>query len=426
MSSVAAFLFIRDGDRTLYLDRWAMTYRQLLWGPDALVEWLSHDEPFDEEPEELSGAVIVDFDTKELRWSGLEEFPAPQVQKAYQRLAEKAWPGFTISSSPLDELTAVICNRDASGDDDEDDDDEQEDEDWLERCETVKEAASNGDSDDDDGDDDEDEEDDSEDGSEFPAWLTLIDQNGKVRHRRLCQISRDLMTADTKAVQAASKLKPAEVPAEKEIQEGMWIHIPNRKVGVWGNQSTAKAVPRMQKAWRGWAVSWADGGYVDQCQVSGVPGIRMTDAETLVPFMGNVMSIKRFDAGLFLGAIQTGIKKTAMKVTGCLLLVLVVPFFVFGYFADRIQAAMLAYAALVAVVVILFNVIAFKLKKRFSLDNIGRRDAPDKKPAVAGPLDLDERREQMNRLLAACGFPSLEELQPAMSKVPNLDDLSKV
>jgi hypothetical protein len=313
----------------------------------------------------------------------------------------------------------VICNRAPSNDAQEDD--------WDDRCKTVNEAVSDGDpEDDEEEEEDEDQEDRSDDENPFPSWLTLIDQNGKVRHRRLNQISQDLMTADTKAVQVASKLKAAEVPAEREIQEGMWIHIPKRQIGVWGNQSMAMAVPRMQKAWRGWTVNWSDGGYADQCQISGVPGVRMTDTEALVPFMGNVLSVQRFDAGMFLGAIQTGIKKTAMKVTGCLLLVLAVPFLVFGYFADRIQAAALAYVALVIVVVILFNVIAFKLKKRFSLDNIGRREAPDKKPAVAGPLDMEERREQMNRLLAACGFPSLEEMQPAMSKVPNLDDLSKV
>lgn len=422
MSSVSAFLLIREGDRSLYLDRWAMIYRELLWGPAALVEWLEHDETYEDEPEDLDGAVIVDFDAKELQWSGMSEFESPQVQKSYQRLLENAWPGFTVGTSTLHQLSAIIGNQTATNDG-ELNDEEDESDDWSDRCKTVRDASTAGASDDeDDGEPDSC----SNDESEFRAWLTLIDQNGKLRHRRLYQISQDLMSADTKAVQAASKMEPAEVPAEKEILEGMWIHIPNRKIGVWGTQSMAKAVPAMQKAWKGWTVHWAEGGYADQCEISGVPGVRMTDAETLAPFMGNVMSTSRFDAGVFIGAVQSSIKKTAMKVTGCLLLVMAVPFLVFGYFADRLQAAAIAYASLVVVVVILFKGIASGLKKKFSLDQFSRRGQQDKKPPVAGPLDKTQRHDQMNRLLTACGFPSLEQLQPAMSKVPNLDDLSKI
>ena len=87
------------------------------------------------------------------------------------------------------------------------------------------------------------------------------------------------------------------------------------------------------------------------------------------------------------------------------------------------KAAGIAIGVLVALVVIVFKVIEFKLTSKFKHGPFGDRDEPDDRAPVAGPLDETERRNRVDQLLSVCGFPSVEELTPQFPKEPTLDDL---
>ena len=53
---------------------------------------------------------------------------------------------------------------------------------------------------------------------------------------------------------------------------------------------------------------------------------------------------------------------------------------------------------------------------------LNRGDENDR-PEVVGPLDKNERRNRLDQLLAAAGFPSIDEVEPYFSDEPTLDDL---
>lgn len=113
------------------------------------------------------------------------------------------------------------------------------------------------------------------------AWLTIIDEQGKVRHRNLEQVPEDLIGAEESAVQELSGLKAAEVPPEKSVREGMWINLKDKQIGFWGGAQARCDLKRLQQSWKNWDVHWAEQGYADQCAVSGLPGVPMTDTEAL-------------------------------------------------------------------------------------------------------------------------------------------------
>jgi hypothetical protein len=73
---------------------------------------------------------------------------------------------------------------------------------------------------------------------------------------------------------------------------------------------------------------------------------------------------------------------------------------------------------------IAFKIIESRVRSKFSRGPFhSKNESADTKPPVAGPLEDAERRRKMDRLLTACGFPSLSELEPRFAKTPSLDDL---
>ncbi len=419
--SVAAFVLIRDGKRRCYEDEWAQLYRELMWGSEDLEEWLTEGEESEYEPEELSGGVIVDFDSNELVWGENETLAVPRVRATHERLLEQAWPGFKISFVSEDDLYAAVRGSTDEAETMEDDDDC-----YSNRPETVREAAGLYDDEDEEQDEEDDEEFDDDDGFEDDsprAWLTIIDEQGAVRQRMLEQVSDDLLRGEESTIQDLCNLKAAEVPPEKGVREGIWINLKEKQIGFWGGAQAKHDLKKLQQSWESWTVTWAKKGYADQCAVSDVPGMPMSDTEAIVQFIPQVLSAKRFDMGHVLGTVGGQLKKTAMKATGCLTFVLCLPLLAFGYFAGNMKAAGIAIGVLVALVVIVFKVIEFKLKSKLKKSLFGDRDEPDDRSPVAGPLDETERRNRVDQLLSACGFPSVEELTPPLPKEPTLDDL---
>lgn len=422
--SVAWFVLIRDGKKRYYFDEWAGTflYRELLWGPEELENWLTAGEEVDYEPEDLHGGVVANFDTNRLTCHFAEGIELPRVQAVLQRLLEQAWPGFEVCTAVRGDLDLYAAAGVAIGSDEEEDD---LDEAHYDRPETVREAAGLYDEDEEDHDEDneyDDEIDDEDDEDEIRTWVTLVDETGNVRHRQIGLLSIDLINGDESAIEQLVALKAAEVPPEKVVSEGMWIRLTEREIGIWGGIPATRNFPRIQKAWPGWSVRWADNGYADQCETSGVPGVPMSDAEAMAKITPAILSNKRFTFGAMLGVVGGELKSTAIKAAGCLVFALSVPILIFGLVAGNLQSAGIAVGSLIVVAAIIFKVIEHRIRRKLrdsplsDVDN----DESAERPPVVGPMDDEQRRQQFDQLLSACTLPPISEQEPHFIENPLL------
>ena len=416
MSETASFVIIRDGERRTYSDRWAhvCVYRNLIWGPEELDQWLRQepeDDQWDDDIDDIYGGVIVDFDQRRLVWDGDDNaLEVPRVANVLDQLLATSWPDYKIryATRGLQDL-AIAAGEIEIAEALSMDDSEL----LAAHPKTIRDAVGQYDEDDYDYDDDY-EEDGGEpfiDENELRAWITLIDEQGAVRHRHLSRISQDLFTAKKASVGRLLELDAAEVPPEKVVREGMWFDLGRRKIGIWGGRKLQALLPILQRNWKGFEVTWANGGYADQCTASGPSGIPMSDAEALAKLTPKILSTKRFDLSTILGAVGSSIKTTAIKATGCFAMVLSTPVVLFGLIAGQLKAALITIAIVCAGLIIAFKVIEFRFKKKFSGGPMGGLAERDKKhgrrATVAGPLNEKERSERLDQILTAAGFPTL-------------------
>lgn len=414
--SVSYTVLKRDGRERRFEDVWATLFRELLWGPEAYEEWISHGEEIDWEPEDLSSIAIIDFDTKTLAWGEIEGLELPRARASHAKMLQEAWQGFTIIFLPEREMYAA-AHVQTSNHEDQDEDDER----WSDRPETVRDACGLYDSEDDDPEDEQEEDEYNDD--DHRAWVTLVDRKGKIRQRNLSLVSSDLLSASKTAIQALANAKPAEVPPEKSVTEGLWIDMKTNEVGFWGGISAAKDFPRLQSGWPKWRVRWAENGYAEQCHLSDHPGIPMTDSEALAEFLPTVLSTKRMDFTAIIGAFGGELKKTALKAIGCLIFALAIPILITGFFLGKLKESGYAVLALFVLTTIAYKFTESRLKRRFNDASINKNeDQHLDRPDVAGPLDEKERRSQIEALLAACGYPQLKTIEPHFSEDEMLEN----
>ena len=436
MSEPAIFVLIRDGDRRYYQDPFAhmFLFRELLWGPDALERWLCEGEEIDRWTEEAIGGAVVDFDRRILVWHGESGMLSiPKVRSLYDTLLNTAWPGFDVrfAAGSTQDLAEAAGEHS-----------EQEDDEVPDRFETVQEAAGfdedelPGDrliegrvSDDTLGSDEEAAEtyendmEDIFDEDDERAWITIVDEEGAVRHRNLQEVSQDLITADPDVVTNLLRLPPGDMPSESVVNGGIWIDIPRREVGVWGGPEILRDLDQMKNAWDGFRVRWAEDGYAEQCAVSGPNGIPMSNAEALGKLMPTILSNKRFDIGAVFNAVGGQIKKTAVRATGCFVGVLCTPVLLFGAISGKWQASFITVGIVIAFFMLAFKLTERRLKKKFALNEIANNlDQSGERAPVAGPMDPQSRRAAMEELLAKAGFPSLSEIEPHFAS-DSIEDL---
>lgn len=407
MSEPAVFGLIRDGQTRMYVDHWAFVFlhRELLFGPDDFEAWVTRHEEI-EEWDDDSPSIVADYDRKHLVWRAeTAALQIPRVAALYDRLLQAAWPGFEIVAAlegPKDPDEAV----------DEDELDPWEDE----RPATVREAARlYEEEDEDEFDDEDDDEERGFDDEEVRAWVTIVSADGAIRHRHLERLPEDLLAAEDDPLAALTALPPAEVPPEAVVAEGMWIDEGARAVGVWGGRALRHRLPGLCRAWEGWTVAWADGGYEDQCKISGPAGVPLKEAEALAKLLPSVLSTKRFDMGSVLDALGGGLKRTAIKATGCLLAVICLPLVIFGLVSGNWKAVLISIAITCGVVIVVFKTIERRVRKSFQRNMPSAADRSDAPPA-AGPLDESERRRRIDGLLASAGLPGLAEVEPLFSE----------
>lgn len=416
MSEPAIFGLIRDGEARFYADRWAVVFlhREIMYGPDDFEAWVTQLEELDEWEDECCGGAVADYDRKKLVWYGeTQALQVPRVAAIYERMLQAAWPGFEVgfAHEGMRDLAEAV-GSDALGE-------------WHgeERPETVLEAAGiYG---------DEDEPEDDEEGSsggdervfdegELRAWVTIVEAGGAIRQRHLDGLPEDLLGASNDALRAIKDLPPAEVPPEAVVTEGMWVDEATRSIGVWGAPNLHKRLSGIDQAWEGWAVQWAERGYEQQCEVAGPAGVPMEEAEALAKLLPSILSTKRLDMSIVLGALGGGLKKTAAKATGCLLMVICLPLVIFGLVSGSWKPVLISIAITCGVVFVAFKVIEYRVRRSF-MGKIPMANEGDKAPPSAGPMEEAQRRERIGRLLVAAGLPGLAVVEPLFPEESELD-----
>lgn len=442
MSEPATFAIIRDGQPRYYGDRWASTtfIRELVWGPEALETWAMTLTELDDWESDFISAVVVDLDQRKLTWLHMDDrLEIPKVAAAYNRLLSTAWPGYAIERA----LTADQLNASLGIEfDPSESNDSAASTLYGDRAETVTQAGTeeryerddddNEDSDDvpklrgpesldtPDSLDDPDESSNAEGASEYEfeasehrAWVTVTDSSGAIRHRQLTRLSKDLLLGDPQSLVRLSQLAPCEVPPEEVVVEGMWFEEAERTIGFWGGPSLEALTTEIEKGWAGWDVQWASKGYSQHCAATGPTGKTLSVEQALAKLLPMILSTERFNLANFVGAIGGSLKKTAIKGTGCLLIVICSPLLIFGAVSGNWKAVLITVAIVLLLTVIAFKVIENKIKRGFKnkLSHSAFRET-ESGPATAGPLDPTERRKALDKLLAAAGLPSLSKVEP--------------
>lgn len=422
MSEPAIFGLVRGGQARYFGDRWAFVFlhREILYGPDDFESWVTQLQELDEWSDDCAGGAIADYDRKTLVWHGdAEPLNVPRVAALYQRMLQAAWPGYEISFARhgIHDPDNPAGEREVG----------QWEGEW--RPASLREAArlDHDEEDEDEEDDEEDVEDDEEpagfDEEEVRAWVTIVGADGAIQHRHLDRLPMDLVRNSRGSLAALRELPAAAVPPEQVVAEGMWIDEANRSVGVWGARELQDRLPEIERGWSGWNVRWGDRGYEQHCEVAGPVGVPMTDAEALAKILPVILSTKRFDMSTVMGAMGGHLKKTAMKATGCLLVVICFPLLIFGLVSGNWQPVFISIAVTCGVVMAAFKVIEYKFKKSF-LSNLPGANDERKAPPAAGPLDKAQRRQRIDKLLSAAALPKLSEIEPLFPEESELDLLS--
>lgn len=422
MSEPALFIFQREGQHRLFYDSWAgvLVFRELVWGPEALENWATQSEEVEEWDDAVAGAVFVNLDDRQLLWhgsSGLLEIPA--VARAHRALLEATWLDFHIERiDQIHELGKRLGLEPQAYDDD----------DAPYRCETVLIAAGLEHLESDDDEVDEDERPSElvkvdEDGEpiqavgfdewEHRAWLSVIDPRGNTSHWQLQEVPGDLLRQSSGAIEQLRLFESSDVPAEKCVMEGLWVNFEKHEMGMWGRKALEEWLELAQQSWPDFRVQWhGDDGYRRQCESTGSSGMPMTSDAAIAVLTPMILSTERFSLRAVFDALGQRLKGTAIQATGCLTIILCIPFLVIGWMRNDWRLAVTAVATVVALTVIAFKFMEYRMKRWFSF-----AEAPDSDgPPVAGPLDKDQRREEFDQILRRAGFGSLAEIEPLIER----------
>ncbi|MGI9515538.1 MAG: hypothetical protein ACR2NP_00710 [Pirellulaceae bacterium] len=409
MSEPAIFVFIENGQRRMFADRWGgiFLFRELVWGPAALEEWAKQFAPLPADELEyldspINAGVVVDLDQRTMIWSG--EYDTLRLQRVfdvYARMLGAAWPGYQVSCCPLGiefgPVTGFVCATTV-------------DDHWG-RPDRFIEAAGLDDDDEPFDNDDAEFDEDDEPFADLGAWVTIIDESNAVIHRRMYQLSQDIFRNPGQVLGQLTTLPDAKVPAEALVAEGIWIDQGKKQVVIWGDEKLRFKLAEMQDMWTGWNVLWSDNGYQQQCAAAGPAGQPLSDQDALSKILPVMLSAQRFDMQNLLGAIGSGLKRSALRATGCLFVFLCLPLVIFGIFSGQWRAVGISVAITFILLAAGFKYLEYRFKRSMR-GKIPGEPAQSAGPPVAGPLDETQREARLNELLGASGLPSVESVRP--------------
>lgn len=415
MSEPLVIGLIRDGQRRLFGDRWSgvFLHRELLWGPDDFQAWVGELYELDEW-EDCAAGVVVDFDRRRLLWTGAEEcFPTPRVGAVYERLLRKAWEGFDVETlldpSQLGAVAGEAADSQA----------------LIEqpftfpthwRPKTIQEAQDEAEDDWDDGAAAEGPE------GSLRAWIAIVDEQGVVRHRQLDQLPTNVLTNPDDVLPQLLNLPAAAAPPERVVCEAMWIDVPKRQIGLWGNSWLHRELESVRAGWSDWEVIWAEQGYEQQCAACGPLGDPMSDAEAAASFLPMVLSTQRFDLNTVVGALGGQVKTTAVRVSGCLFAIVCLPMLIFGLLTSRWREVGISMVATAMIFIVIFKLIEWRVTRAWS-PMLPRNDEVNQAAPACGPQEESERRVRIDKLLRETGLPPLSEIEPLFPEHGRMDQL---
>ena len=416
MSVPAIFVFIQNGQKQYFYDRWAAPFffRELLWGPNALYDWLTDEQELEGFTDDISAGVVVDFDLNRMVWFAEDEvLPIPRLESAIDRMFAANWPGFDVVYGFRGEADLAAAAH-------EDDADEYESFDPLEERPEFLELAGHVDPEQNAlmnlaGDAELEDLDLQIQSDEPRAWVTLIDRGGSVGHRHVKELSQDLFLNRGNVLTRLDASLGDDIPDENVCTEGIWFDQSNNEIGIWGTRATQSLLDDLVNSWPGWNVRWHADGYSDQCAASGPMGKPMSDIEAIGRVMPILLSTERMDMGTVFRSLGGQLKQSGTRVAGCLVVVLSIPPMVFAAFTGNWKAAGMAIGIITLGVAIIFKLLERSVRKKFESFEQAKRiqDGDVDRPAVPGPLDEQERRAAMDAILGKAGLPSLAAIEEA-------------
>jgi hypothetical protein len=254
--------------------------------------------------------------------------------------------------------------------------------------------------------------------------VSIVAANGKTRQIEVEQLPLNVIKGKPEALKALTVLKPATIPPENVVSEGLYINLPAQTVGFWGSPELFALMKKHAAAWNGWKLTWLKRGYAGQCELAQAPGTAMHTAEAVARVVPLILSTQQFDTEVMLNAIGGGLKSFANKAVGCLLIVLCLPLVVFGIVSGNWKYVFIAMGVTALLVLGAYRLLVLRFKRAVK-KGLSQAEQPSAKPLVAGPQDEASRRKRIDELLKRAGLPRLAEAEPLFSKKSGLDLLAE-
>lgn len=410
MIETAVFALIRDEQTTIYREPFgaALLSRNLVWGSDALEEWLSTRNAIDDFDYDCEAGVVVDYDAKAILWYAPQEWlEHPRSFQLLDRLVEHAWPDFEILyADSLSDLQIAAGDSLAHANGHalslrEDDSESQE----FHRGETLDDEIESED------------EWDPDDEDERFAWITILDPGNSVHHRLIGEITMDIISNRGNPIERLKGLRQYDVPAEQNVVEGMVIDETSKTIDLWGGRDIIQVIGAMADRWPGWTIERLDSDAYDaQCRISGPAGRPLSAEQALGDLVPLLLLTKRIDPSMLIGAIGKSFKGLMVRLVAFGTMLVCLPFAIFALVTGNWKVGGITIGIVVALVVIVFKIIEAKWRKGFAKtmaeSSLQAEPGDEHLPVVAGPMDPIRRRIALDELLLRADMPTVQAIEP--------------
>jgi hypothetical protein len=418
MGSRASYVVKRDGQARAYGSHWGASslMDDLLWGPDYATGAFEVREELDE-LEEIEGGdegcALIDWDERRLIWY-FDDCELPVQQQLYNRMLAETWPGWTIdlATHGIDDLLSHLgIAFDESIDDDDDDDD---DEPWDEEGEDEDTGLDLDDSDDElvyqpapiDGPISDIEED-----LEPGNWLTIREKDGTCRdYFGFPHELDDFLDAGEALIEHLEEFMTLDSPPRELITLGGAVIDRREKVlWRWEGPRYPWYEDELRETWDGWSLKDLLGGWQAQLDATGreagdlAGGHREILGLTVAGLLNDSSKDPR-ESLANIAAIGHGVRN------GCAGITLAVAVVGIGLSIWLDSTPMAIVAGILFVICLLLTSWLWQ-KTSLAMRVLESVNSSPKDAPIPRGLNIEEKREILDRVLDRLGYPSIEQLE---------------